>query len=50
MEIIPVKYDTASFINDIVNSVLQRADAKGLVFEAKIDENLPCMLVGDDVR
>ena len=50
MEIIPVKYDTASFINDLVNSVLQRADAKGLAFEAKIDENLPCAMVGDDVR
>lgn len=50
MEIIPVKYDTASFINDLVNSVLQRADAKGLAFEANIDEALPCALKGDDVR
>ena len=50
MEIIPVKYDTASFINDLVNSVLQRADAKGLAFEADIDEALPCALVGDNVR
>ncbi|MCR5452623.1 MAG: hypothetical protein K6F00_08365, partial [Lachnospiraceae bacterium] len=32
MDIIPVKYDTASFINDIVNSVLQRAESKGLAF------------------
>ena len=50
MEIIPVKYDTASFINDLVNSVLQRADAKGLAFEANIDENIPCTLIGDNVR
>ena len=50
MEIIPVRYDTASFVNDLVNSVLQRADAKGLAFEANIDEALPCALVGDDVR
>ncbi len=50
MEIIPVKYDTASFINDLVNSVLQRADAKGLSFEADIDETIPCALFGDNVR
>ena len=50
MEIVPVKYDTASFINDLVNSVLQRADAKGLAFEANIDETIPCSLIGDNVR
>ena len=50
MEIIPVKYDTASFINDLVNSVLQRADAKGLVLETDIDETIPCALLGDNVR
>ncbi|MBO5552564.1 MAG: response regulator, partial [Lachnospiraceae bacterium] len=50
MEIIAAKYDTASFINDLVNSVRQRAEAKGLVFEADIDESIPCSLIGDNVR
>ena len=50
MEIVPVKYDTASFINDLYHSIIQRADAKGLAFAVDIDETLPCALIGDDVR
>ncbi|MBQ7677538.1 MAG: response regulator, partial [Lachnospiraceae bacterium] len=50
MEIIPVQYDTASFIYDLVNSIIQRADAKGLALDVKVDENLPRAMIGDDVR
>ena len=50
MDIIPVQYDTASFINDLVNSVLQRAEAKELAFRAEVDDSLPAAMVGDDVR
>ncbi|MBP5605427.1 MAG: histidine kinase, partial [Ruminiclostridium sp.] len=50
MEIIPVEYDTVSFVNNLVNSVSQRAEAKGLEFIVKTDSELPCMLIGDDVR
>lgn len=50
MEIIPVKYDTSSFINNLVNSVSERAASKGLEFVVNIDPKLPSMLVGDDVR
>ena len=50
MEIVPVKYDTASLINDLYHSIIQRADAKGLEFVIDVDETLPCTLVGDDVR
>ncbi len=50
MEITPVKYGTASFINDLVNSVDQRAKVKGIDFEVDIDENIPCTLFGDNVR
>ena len=50
MDIIPVRYDTASFVNDVVNSVSQRAEAKGLAFQVKVDETLPCAMIGDDVR
>ncbi len=50
MDIIPVRYDTASFINDLVNSISQRAEAKELLFEVDVDEQLPCALIGDDVR
>ncbi|MCR5691902.1 MAG: response regulator [Eubacterium sp.] len=50
MGIVPVKYDTASFVHDLVNSVAQRADDKGLKLEVQVDENLPCAMIGDNVR
>ncbi len=50
MEIISVKYDTASMIENIVNSISKRAADKGLVFEAHIDSDLPAALLGDDMR
>lgn len=50
MDIIPVNYDTSALINGVVNSIRQRAEAKGLSFVLDIDETLPCTLYGDDVR
>lgn len=50
MEIIPVEYDTSSFINNLVASVAERAKGKGLKLVVDVDENLPSMLYGDDVR
>ncbi|MBO4337189.1 MAG: response regulator, partial [Lachnospiraceae bacterium] len=50
MEIIPVRYDTAVMVENLVNSISQRAQDKGLVFEAHVDENLPSALYGDDMR
>ena len=50
MEIVPVRYDTASLINDLYHTIIQRADAKGLEFILEVDETLPCRMVGDDVR
>ena len=50
MDIVPVKYDTASFVNDLVNSIAQRAEAKGLELKLEIDSELPSSLYGDDVR
>ena len=50
MEIIPVEYNTAVMINDLVASVAQRAENKGLKLIVDADEVLPSMLNGDDVR
>ncbi|MBR1741209.1 MAG: response regulator, partial [Lachnospiraceae bacterium] len=50
MEIVPVKYDVASMIHDLVNSILERVKAKGLELKVDIDEAIPSMLYGDDVR
>ncbi len=50
MEIIPVNYDTASVINNLVNSIQERAKARNLELILDIDPNLPCRLFGDDIR
>lgn len=50
MEIIPVNYDTASMVNDLVNSISERAAEKGLEFDVEIDKKLPVTMFGDDVR
>ncbi|MCR5324370.1 MAG: response regulator [Lachnospiraceae bacterium] len=50
MEIIPVKYDTATLVSGLVNSIYGRAKEKGLEFIAEIDESIPAVLLGDDVR
>ena len=50
VEIVPIRYDTASFVNDLYHSIIQRADAKGLKFGMEVDQTLPCALIGDDVR
>ncbi|MBQ7925112.1 MAG: response regulator [Lachnospiraceae bacterium] len=50
MEIIPVKYDLALLIHNLVNSISTRAKAKSLEFIVDIDETLPSVLLGDDVR
>jgi len=49
-DIVPEKYDLASFVNDIRNMTLLRANDKGLKFELKVDEKIPHMLKGDDGR
>ena len=50
MEIISVNYDLASVINNLANSVSERARSKGLEFKVEVDENLPSVLQGDDIR
>lgn len=50
MELVPVKYDVSSLINDLVNSISERARKKNLEFELRAEETLPCTLFGDDVR
>lgn len=50
MEIIPVKYDTASMIHDLVSSITPRAKSKGLELIVRTDATLPSALKGDDVR
>lgn len=50
MEIIPVEYSLASMLNDLVNMVHTRADAKGLTLDVKVDSHIPDSLYGDEIR
>ncbi|MCR4597066.1 MAG: response regulator [Lachnospiraceae bacterium] len=50
MEIIPVQYDLSSLINDLVNMIRDRAANKGLNFSVNVDEHIPHLLLGDEIR
>ena len=50
MEIIPVEYDLSSVINDLVNMIQMKADAKGLELRLDIGRDIPKLLYGDEVR
>ncbi len=50
MEIVPVEYDISSLVNDIINMIKARAEKKNLRFIPEIDEKIPSVLYGDDVR
>ena len=50
MEIIPVKYELFSILNDCYNMNKTRADAKKLDFIMEIDSKMPSVLFGDEVH
>ena len=50
MEIVPAPYEVCVFFNGVVNMTSVKANQKDLVFEVQIDENLPSVLLGDEVR
>ena len=50
LELIPVKYEVASLINDIIQLNYIRYDSKPIEFKIDIDENIPSILVGDELR
>lgn len=50
MEIIPAVYDVAAFLNDVVNMIGIKAKQKQLDFQVEIDQELPSVLCGDEVR
>ncbi len=50
MELVPVRYETSSVINDILNMTKPKADDKGLSYKLNVDRNLPKTLYGDEIR
>ncbi|MDR0301893.1 MAG: response regulator [Treponema sp.] len=50
MEIVPAQYDIASLINDTVQLNIMRYESKPIEFMLEVDENVPLMLIGDELR
>jgi len=50
LELVPVKYDVPSLINDIIQLNYIRYESKPIEFKIEIDENIPSTLVGDELR
>ncbi|MCR5685116.1 MAG: DegV family EDD domain-containing protein [Lachnospiraceae bacterium] len=50
MDIIPVDYDVAKMLSEIVNMIWQKAQDKGLKVDVGIDPKVPQVLYGDEVR
>lgn len=50
MEIVPIQYELVSMLNDIVNMINDRLKKKNLEFILKVDEQMPHLLFGDEIR
>jgi len=50
MEIIPVHYRTGILVYDLCNMIKDRATRKNLEFIVEVDENIPSILTGDEIR
>ena len=50
MSLVPVSFELSNMINGLVHSVDERARAKNLELRLDIDETIPSVLLGDDVR
>ncbi|MBE7002979.1 MAG: hypothetical protein E7425_01670, partial [Ruminococcaceae bacterium] len=49
-EIIPVDYDVASILNDVLNITRPKAEEKGLDYRFTVAEDIPSRLHGDEIR
>ncbi|MCR5098582.1 MAG: response regulator [Lachnospiraceae bacterium] len=49
-EIIPIQYDIASVINDVINITRTRAVSKDLGYNITVAEDTPSVLYGDEIR
>lgn len=50
MEILSSEYELSSLIMDLVNMTTQMAHVKHLAFNVNVDENIPHLLYGDELR
>jgi CheY-like chemotaxis protein/two-component sensor histidine kinase len=50
LELMPIKYDVPSLINDTVQLNLLHFESKPIEFKLSVDENVPLSLIGDELR
>lgn len=50
MEIVPVEYEFASVLNDLVNMIRKRAEDKGLELIVDTEPEIPSVFYGDEIR
>ncbi len=50
MELVDNDYQLSSVLNDVSNMISFKARSKGLEYDVEVDENLPDVLHGDEVR
>jgi signal transduction histidine kinase/CheY-like chemotaxis protein/HPt (histidine-containing phosphotransfer) domain-containing protein len=50
LELVPIKYEVVRLINDIIQLNYIRYVSKPIEFKIFIDENIPAVLIGDDLR
>jgi len=50
LELVPIKYEVARLVNDIIQLNYIRYVSKPIEFKIEIDENIPSYLIGDDLR
>jgi signal transduction histidine kinase/CheY-like chemotaxis protein len=50
LELMPVQYDVASLLNDIITLNIIRIEEKPIEFKLDIGDELPALLLGDDLR
>ena len=50
MELVQVRYEFSSILNDIVNMTMNKAKDKGLKYNLEVDPNIPSIMFGDEIR
>ena len=50
MQLVPIEYELASVLNDVINMTRSRALEKGLEYKFEVSEKLPAVFYGDEIR
>lgn len=50
IQIIPVRYELGQLLSNLINSVSIKVEEKNLAFEVDVDQNIPSVLYGDELR